>query len=97
MDVNLIIQLLQQLFSNLYYIHQSQPGKPIYLSKRFWTFVLGVVAVLLQVEFGWAFNPGLQMLVLAVVNFGVGLLTKSPTGFAWAPDNPEKAPGSAGQ
>lgn len=93
MDAAVIAQLLQRFFTQLYYIHQSQPGKPLWKSKRFYTFVLGVVAVGLQmIESRWIFDPGIQMIVLVVINFAVGLLSKSPTGFAWEPDNPDKNP-----
>jgi hypothetical protein len=82
-------QTLIKFFQQLVCTQQSEKGKPFYLSKRFWTFALSLVCYLAQLWKGYIIDPQAQILVLIVVNFIVGLLTKSPTGFAWAEDNSE--------
>jgi hypothetical protein len=76
-----IVQFLRELLL----IQQSQPGKIFYQSKRFWSAVLSLAVILIQTQtgLGWLVDPEIQMLALTGVNFVVGLLTKSPTGFAW--------------
>jgi hypothetical protein len=91
---NPIVQILSQM---IYIQAQSSPGKPWYKSKRFWTFALSLTALLLQTKtrLGWVIDPGTQLGLLTGINFIVGLLTKSPTGFAWEPDQtgPQAGPG----
>jgi hypothetical protein len=83
---------ISKFFQEMVLIQQSQPGKPVWQSKRFW---LGVVFPLLallaqtQTRLGWLADPGTQVVLLIGLNFVIGLVTKSPTGFAWALDNPE--------
>ena len=82
-------EILSKFFRELVLIQHSEPGKPIWQSKRFWLMVISLLALLGQTytRLGWLADPGTQMMVLIGLNFVVGLLTKSPTGFAWDPDN----------
>ncbi len=88
---------MSDFLKNLLLIQQSAPGKPLYQSKRFWCAIISLAAILIQTQtsLGWVIDPQTQMLLLTGINFVVGLLTKSPTGFAWAEDNPEKPGGAA--
>ena len=85
-------ELLSKFFRELIYIQASQPGKPFYQSKRFWVFVVSTAALVWQAKFGFLGDPLVQMGLLTAVNFIVGLLTKSPTGFAWEEQPGEKLP-----
>lgn len=87
-----------KFFQELVLIQHSEPGKPIWQSKRFWLCVaLPLVALLAQTQtrLGWLADPGTQAVILIVLNFVIGLVTKSPTGFAWDPDNSQKPGGAA--
>lgn len=89
---------ISKIIRDLVLIQHSEPGKPFWQSKRFWLGVLSLGALLAQTQtsLGWLADPGTQMVILITLNFVVGLVTKSPTGFAWDPENSQK-PGAAAE
>ncbi len=78
-----MLKYLNKILRDLAFIQQSEPGKPLWKAKRFWLFILSLAVILAQVEYGWIIDAEAQMGILALINFLIGLLTKSATGFCW--------------
>lgn len=59
-------------------INTDLSGKVFYKSKTFWTNIIVIAGLGLQVKYGYIISPELQTLLLASVNLVLRYLTKDP-------------------
>lgn len=77
-----MLKLLKQLASVVFAWKQIEmKGKNPFRSKTVWANVIAVAAGLLSDHFGVTLAAGEQLVILAVVNIALRLITKQPVGF----------------
>lgn len=59
-------------------INTDLAGKVFYKSKTFWTNIIVIAGMGLQVKYGYIITPELHTLLLAAVNLGLRYTTKEP-------------------
>ena len=77
-----MISLIKQAFSLLFaYKSECANGKNPFRSKTMWANFLGIVAGILSKYAGIELSAGDILILLAVVNMGLRMITKEPVGF----------------
>lgn len=59
-------------------INSQLTGKPFYKSKTFWTNMVALATMGLQMKYGFVVSADLQALILSLINLGLRAVTKEP-------------------